>query len=69
MVAELIANAVAVYAAAGIVFACAFAMRGAGRIDSAASKSGRSFRAIILPGAAALWPFLLYRWMRAGGER
>lgn len=69
MAAELIVNAMVVYAATGFVFACVFAIRGAGRVDPAAAKSGGGFRAIILPGAAALWPFLLYRWMRAGGER
>lgn len=65
MVAELIAYALIAYGAAGIVFACAFVMRGAGMLDPAAAKSGPGFRVMILPGSAALWPVLLLRWMRA----
>ena len=66
MIAEPIATLLSAYGAAGIVFACAFAAFGAGRLDAAAAKSGWGFRVVILPGAAALWPWLLYRWVRGG---
>lgn len=67
MVAELIADALMAYGAMGLVFACAFVMRGAGMLDPAAAKSGVGFRLMILPGSAALWPLLLLRWMRIKG--
>lgn len=59
--------AVAGYAGIGILFAFFFVLRGAGRIDPDAAKGTRGFRALIFPGAAALWPLLLKRWL--GGQR
>ena len=53
------------YAAAGVVFAIVFVARGVSRVDEHAAGAGLGFRLIILPGVAALWPFLLCRWMRA----
>ncbi|MBM3724737.1 MAG: hypothetical protein FJW40_04850 [Acidobacteria bacterium] len=52
----------ALYAAAGIVFALWFAFRrGAERLDQAARGSSLGFRCAIIPGAVALWPLLLNR--------
>jgi hypothetical protein len=53
----------ALYAAAGAAFAVAFVGLGIARIDPAAKDSTWGFRLIILPGAAALWPLLLKRWL------
>ncbi len=53
------------YAAAGVVFAAAFVIRGVQRVDPAAKGAPLGFRLLILPGCAALWPLLLGRWMRA----
>lgn len=53
------------YAAAGVLFALAFVGIGVTRLDSAAKGSSWGFRLMILPGAAALWPWLLARWIRA----
>ena len=50
------------YLALGAVFAPAFALAGAQRIDPAARGATWGFRVLILPGAAALWPLLLRRW-------
>ena len=61
--AEWILNAVALYAAIGVVFATAFVVVGASAIDPAAKTSGWSFRAMIFPGAVALWPLLARRWL------
>jgi hypothetical protein len=52
-----------VYLALGAAFAVAFAIAGVQRIDPAARGAGWGFRLIILPGAAALWPLLLRRWL------
>lgn len=51
------------YAAFGLLFAVVFVVAGVGRIDHAAAGSGLGFRLMILPGAAALWPLLLVRWI------
>jgi hypothetical protein len=55
----------AIYAATGLVFAAAFVTAGIARIDPAAKDSSWGFRVIILLGVAALWPWLLARWVRA----
>ena len=55
----------AAYAAAGVLFAAAFVTVGVGRIDFAARHAPIGFRLLILPGAAALWPYLLRRWVKA----
>lgn len=56
---------IGVYLAIGAVFALAFAWRGAAAIDPLARGAGLGFRLLVLPGAAALWPMLLGRWVRA----
>ncbi len=53
------------YAAVGLAFAFAFVVRGANRIDPSARIGTRGFRVLIFPGAAALWPLLLVRWLRS----
>lgn len=57
------------YAALGVVVGIAFVARGVSRVDSAAHHAPWSFRLIILPGVAALWPVLLVRWIHAGRGR
>jgi hypothetical protein len=61
--AEAIVMVFVVYAAAGLVFAIPFVLRGVNSVDSAASTSGIAFRMIILPGVVALWPVMLKKWM------
>ena len=63
-VAVIVVRALEAYAALGLVFAVPFVIAGAGRIDPAAAKGTPGFRLLILPGAAALWPYLLLRWVR-----
>lgn len=52
------------YLVAGLLFALAFVFRGAGVIDPAARGAPLGFRAVILPGAALLWPLLALKWAR-----
>lgn len=63
--AEAVVIALAVYGAAGVVFALPFAQKGAGAIDPAAKGGTRGFRVLTFPGVVALWPLLLVKWMRA----
>ena len=56
-------NALAIYAAIGAVTALAFVSLGVTRVQPApVSFAGRI---LILPGAAALWPYVLVRWLKA----
>ena len=56
---------ITVYSAAGFVFAMAFVVRGVERVDPAARGAGWGFRVMIVPGVAALWPWMLMKWARA----
>jgi hypothetical protein len=63
MIAATFLIALGVYLACGLVFAIAFALVGAKRIDPHAAAGTRGFRLLIVPGAMAFWPLLLKRWM------
>jgi hypothetical protein len=56
-------NALALYAAIGVATALAFVSFGVTRVQPASVSLGA--RVLILPGAAALWPYVLLRWLRA----
>jgi hypothetical protein len=62
-IAEWVVNLAIIYGVIGLVFAVAFITVGIGRIDSSAKGSPVTFRLLILPGVAALWPVLLKRWL------
>ena len=55
--------ALALYAVVGIATALAFAIFGVTRVQPAPVSLGA--RILILPGAAALWPYVLVRWLKA----
>ena len=59
----LLLNVLALYAAVGVLTALAFVCVGVTRVQPAAVSLGA--RILILPGAAALWPYVLARWLRA----
>lgn len=65
--ATWLVNALAIYAAVGLVFAIAFVWKGAGKIDPAAVEGTIGFRLLIVPGTIALWPILARRWLRGEG--
>jgi hypothetical protein len=56
-------NALALYAAIGAATAVAFVTFGVTRVQRASVSLGA--RILILPGAAALWPYVLVRWLKA----
>jgi hypothetical protein len=56
-------NVLALYATAGVVTALAFSAFGVTRVQAAPVSLGA--RILILPGAAALWPYVLLRWLKA----
>jgi hypothetical protein len=62
MAAEWVVMLAAAYAACGLVFAAAFVTIGIARLDPAARGATWRFRLLILPGAAALWPWLARQW-------
>lgn len=63
MIAAIFLIVLGVYLACGFVFAIAFALVGAKRIDPHAVHGSWGFRLLIIPGALAFWPLLLKRWM------
>ena len=64
-IVAILLNALALYGVAGAVTAVAFAAVGVTRVQPAPMSLGA--RLLILPGAAALWPYVLMRWLRAPG--
>jgi len=54
-------DALALYAAVGAITALAFAIFGVTRVQPAPVSLGA--RILILPGAAALWPYVILRWI------
>ena len=56
-------NALALYAAVGVVIAVAYVSLGVTRVQPAPVSLGA--RVLILPGAVALWPYVLTRWLKA----
>jgi len=57
-----------VYGAVGVLFGVFFVWRGAGVIDHAARSAPVSVRAVLFPGAVALWPVLAAKWKHSAGE-
>ena len=66
--AEMVLGVLSGYLGLGALVAVLFAALGVGRLDPAArglSLSNAVFRIMILPGATALWPVVLARWIAA----
>jgi hypothetical protein len=68
-VAVLIARLLEAYLVLGALFALPFALFGAGRLDPAAARGTWGFRVLVLPGAMALLPWLLWWWVRGRPPR
>ena len=57
--------AVTLYAVAGIVIAAAFVAFGVARVLPAPATVTLGARIMLFPGVAALWPYVLIRWLRS----
>jgi hypothetical protein len=62
--AEWFVRVLSAYGVLGLLFGVCFVTAGVSRVDRQAKGAGLGFRLLILPGVAALWPLLLYRWLR-----
>ena len=60
---------VGLYALAGLVTALAFVTAGVTRVLPHPVPVSIGARILLLPGAAALWPYVLLRWCESGGAR
>jgi hypothetical protein len=65
---SLLGYGLALYLLAGIGVGLAFAVAGAGQVLPGSSFSCGA-RLMILPGAAVLWPYVLFRWLRSCRSR
>jgi len=52
----------ALYVLIGIVIAAAFVSFGVSQVQPAPVSAGA--RVLLIPGAAALWPYVLFRWLK-----
>ena len=55
------------YCATGMAAAVAFACVGASRIVASPITTGA--RILLIPGAFALWPYVIFRWLKARRSR
>jgi hypothetical protein len=58
--------AVGLYALAGLLVALAFVTRGVTRVLPHPAPVTVGARFLLIPAAAAFWPYVLYRWRSAG---
>ena len=68
-VGQVLLSLLALYVAAGLCTAVAFVTFGVAHVLPHAGSAPMSFtlgaRLLLIPGAAALWPYVLLRWLRA----
>ena len=63
MVAAILFGALVLYVAVGLMIAIAFVVSGVTRVQSAPVTVGA--RILLFPGATALWPIVLTRWLKS----
>lgn len=67
-IANAFLTVIYIYLAMGVIIGTFLVSFGMARVDNETTGSGLGFRLIILPGAVALWPLMLRRMIRGGGE-
>ena len=68
MIVSIILIVLAVYLAAGFLFAIPFVIKGVNKVDEGAHGGSIGFRIIIIPGTMVFWPWLLIKWMNAAKQ-
>lgn len=63
----IVLGAVGLYAVVGLLVGTAFVIRGIDRALDPPADVSPGARILILPGAAALWPYVLKRWLSSPG--
>ena len=63
----MILYGLALYALLGIVTAVVFVIFGVSQVLPHSATVTVGARILLLPGAAALWPYVLIRWLKSGG--
>lgn len=61
---EILLCLAGLYLGLGLAFAIPFVLVGVQRIDPHARHASWGFRLLILPGTMALWPLLMWRWVK-----
>ena len=59
----------ALYVLAGVITAVAFVIFGVTQVLPHSTTVTTGARILLLPGAAALWPFVLFRWLKSRRAR
>jgi hypothetical protein len=67
MVVTIFLGGLALYAMAGLGTGLAFVVSGVTAVQPAPVTAGA--RVMLLPGAIALWPFVLARWLKSGSSK
>jgi hypothetical protein len=62
VLATWIVRVLGAYVGLGLGFSVPFTLVGAGRLDPVARHGTIGFRLLIIPGVAAFWPILAWRW-------
>jgi hypothetical protein len=66
---SVILYGLALYAAAGVVTALAFVSFGISHVLDPPMPATLGARIVLLPGAFALWPYVLIRWCKARSRK
>jgi hypothetical protein len=64
---QILVSGLVIYVAVGLMIGLAFVIFGVTRVQPATLTVGA--RILLLPGATALWPLVLRRWLKARGAQ
>lgn len=64
-IATLFVNLLGLYFILGFLFAIAFQISGARKVDAGVEGTSFWFKLLIFPGCIAFWPALLIKWIKA----
>jgi len=64
LITMILLYSLALYAFVGVITAVAFVNFGVSRVLAQGSAVTTGARILLLPGAAALWPYVLIRWLK-----